>query len=98
MSQGDFTKVVLSREVNLELTSRPQFSKLLNELSIKYPKCYTFAFQKNESIFIGTSPEKLAKFSNGWIEVDALAGSAPRGLTLEEDIKYEQFLLTVKKI
>ncbi|MCB0744964.1 MAG: isochorismate synthase, partial [Ignavibacteriae bacterium] len=97
ISQGDFAKVVLSREVNLELTSRPQFSKLLNELSLKYPKCYTFAFQKHESIFIGTSPEKLAKFSNGWIEVDALAGSAPRGLTLEEDIKYEQFLLNSKK-
>ena len=70
---------------------------MLNELSEKFPRCYTYAYKKGKSVFIGASPEKLAKFSNGWIEIDALAGSAPRGKTQEEDNFYEQFLLNSEK-
>jgi len=97
ISEGKLNKVVLSREVNHKLTEKPRISTLLDELSNKYPKCYTFAFKKGESVFIGASPEKLAKFSNGWIEIDALAGSAPRGSTKEEDQKFERFLLNSEK-
>jgi menaquinone-specific isochorismate synthase len=97
ISAGNFSKVVLSREVNFTLSNSPEISFLLDELSSKYPRCYTFAYKKENSIFIGASPEKLAKFSEGWIEIDALAGSAPRGKNLEEDFNYEQFLLTSEK-
>ncbi len=97
ITEGKLNKVVLSREVNHKLSEKPSISILLNELSIKYPKCYTYAFKKGESIFIGASPEKLAKFSNGWIEIDALAGSAPRGKTKEEDQNFEEFLLNNRK-
>ncbi len=97
ISEGEFSKVVLSREVNLGLNNKPQVSNLVQNLSEKYPKCYTFAYKKGESVFIGASPEKLAKFSKGWIEIDALAGSAPRGLSEEEDIQLENFLLNSKK-
>ena len=94
---GYFSKVVLSREVHFKLTDSPKLSNLLNELSEKFPRCYTYAYKKGNSVFIGASPEKLAKFSNGWIEIDALAGSAPRGKTQEEDNFYEQFLLNSEK-
>ncbi|MFZ1291774.1 MAG: isochorismate synthase [Melioribacteraceae bacterium] len=97
INDGNFNKVVLSREVNFKLNSLPVISYLLDELSSKFPRCYTFAYKKENSIFIGASPEKLAKFSNGWIEIDALAGSAPRGKNLEEDFEFEQFLLTSEK-
>ncbi len=97
ITNGVFKKVVLSREVCLELKTSTNVTKLLNDLSAKYPRCYTFAFNKNNSLFLGASPEKLAKFSNNQIEVDALAGSAPRGETLEEDLNYENFLLNSEK-
>jgi menaquinone-specific isochorismate synthase len=97
ISEGQLNKVVLSREVNQKLTIKPSINILLEELGKKYPRCYIYAYKKGESIFIGASPEKLAKFSNGWIEIDALAGSAPRGKTNEEDLKFEQFLFNSEK-
>lgn len=97
ISNKNLSKVVLSREVKLKLTKRPMLSTLLNELSSKYPRCYTFAYQKENSCFWGASPEKLARFLDGWIEVDALAGSAPRGNSEEEDNFFENFLLNSKK-
>ena len=97
ISQGLMSKVVLSREVFVELNKKPVLNSLLSQLSERYPKCYTFAYRKGKSVFIGASPEKLAKISNGWIEVDALAGSAPRGKTEEEDLEMENFLLHSEK-
>lgn len=97
ISQGLMSKVVLSREVFVELNKKPFLPSVLKKLSEKYPKCYTFAYKKRGSVFIGASPEKLAKISNGWIEVDALAGSAPRGRTEGEDLEMEKFLLHSEK-
>jgi menaquinone-specific isochorismate synthase len=97
ISHGLMSKVVLSREVFAELNQKPFLPLILKKLSKRYPKCYTFAYKKRESVFIGASPEKLAKISNGWIEVDALAGSAPRGRTEGEDLEMENFLLHSEK-
>jgi len=97
ISEGMLSKVVLSREVKLQLNQKPNIPGLLEQLSERYPKCYTFAFQRGNSIFIGASPEKLAKISDGWIEVDALAGSAPRGKTEIEDLEMENYLLNSEK-
>ena len=54
-------------------------------------------FKRGNSAFIGASPEKFAKVSNGWIEVDALAGSAPRGEDDIKDVEMEHFLLSSEK-
>lgn len=97
ISQGLLSKVVLSREVKLQFSKSPSIPAILKSLSKKYPKCYVYAYQRGDSIFIGASPEKLAKVSKGWIEVDALAGSSPRGNTETEDIEMENFLLNSEK-
>lgn len=97
ISEGMLSKVVLSREVCLDLSNENSISTLINELSEKYPRCYIFVFQRAGSLFIGASPEKLAKVSDGWIEVDALAGSAPRGKSDIEDVEMEYFLLNSEK-
>lgn len=94
---GKFHKIVLSRQVTTELSCYPNFSRIVQELESKYPKCYIFAFRKNDSTFFGASPEKLAKISNGWVEADALAGSIGRGSTEQEDIILENELLSSKK-
>ncbi len=97
ISKGSIQKIVLSREVEWELSGKPNLSVVLKTLSKRYPKCYVFAFKRNESVFFGASPEKLAKISNGWIEADALAGSISRGKTEEEDKILENELLNSKK-
>lgn len=97
IEKGEFQKIVLSREVNLTLDREPNLSILLKQLSDRYPYCYVFAFRKGDSIFFGASPERLAKFSNGYVEADALAGSIPRGKTLAEDRKLEEELLNSVK-
>lgn len=97
ISDGLLSKVVLSREVKFEIPQKTYISQLVHKLSEKYPKCYTFAYCRNKSVFIGASPEKLAKISDNWIEVDALAGSAPRGKNEFEDIEMENYLLNSEK-
>lgn len=97
ISDGLLSKVVLSREVKFQFHNEPIISQLIDKLSDRYPRCYTFAYSRGNSLFIGASPEKLAKISNNWIEVDALAGSAPRGNTEIEDIEMENFLLNSEK-
>lgn len=97
ISKGLLSKVVLSREIKLQLPDYPNISDLLIDLRKKYPNCYVYLFRRGKSNFIGASPEKLARVSNNWIEVDALAGSAPRGKTDFEDVEMEQFLLNSEK-
>ncbi|MCB9209314.1 MAG: isochorismate synthase [Ignavibacteriales bacterium] len=97
ISNGLLTKVVLSREVRYKLQNEANIENYLSFLAEKYPKCYTFAFRRNKSTFFGASPEKLARISKGWIEVDALAGSAPRGKDKIEDVEMENFLLHSEK-
>ncbi len=97
ISKGAIKKIVLSREVEWNLSEEPDLSSILKTLGKRYPKCYVFAFKRNESIFFGASPEKLAKISKGWIEADALAGSISRGKTEQEDKVLEYELLNSKK-
>jgi len=97
IDSGKVQKIVLSRQVDLELESDIKISNIIRTLGERYPRCYVFAFRKNDSIFFGASPEKLAKISNGWIEADALAGSVARGETREKDELLANFLLTSKK-
>ena len=97
IESGEVQKIVLSRQVELELQEQSRISYLLSQLRVNYPRCYIFAFGKGESIFFGASPEKLAKIANGWIEADALAGSTPRGSDTETDIKLATDLLSSEK-
>lgn len=97
ISEGYLSKVVLSREVIFQLEDQISLVNIMKLLAYRYPKCYTFLYKRKDSLFFGTTPEKLAKISNGWIEVDALAGSIHRGKTPEEDAQLESELLNSKK-
>lgn len=97
IEKGVYEKVVLSRMIELHLDNEPVLTPLLMQLGKKYPDCYLFSFHSGKSTFFGASPEKLIKFTNGTLETDALAGSAPRGKTEDEDIALEKELLSSKK-
>jgi menaquinone-specific isochorismate synthase len=97
IAEGAYKKVVLSRRIKLKLSGEPNLYDKLKNLANNYPRCYIFAYAKNESIFFGASPEKLAKISDGWVEADALAGSTPRGKDRAEDEKLAGELLRSSK-
>lgn len=97
IDKGLAQKIVLSREVVFSLETDYCISPILNYLKAKFKRCYVFAYKKNDSIFFGASPERLAKINNGWIEADALAGSIKRGSSKEEDDILAESLLNSQK-
>ena len=90
-------KVVLSRKVEMYLSEELNLDYVINRFRSNYQECYLFIFHRGKSSFFGATPEKLAKFSNGRIEIDALAGSAARGNDPAEDAELERMLLNDAK-
>jgi menaquinone-specific isochorismate synthase len=97
IKENQIEKVVLSRKVELKLSGEPNIDDLIDSLKKDYPTCYIFIFHKGKSSFFGATPEKLAKFTDGKIEIDAIAGSAPRGKNPDEDLMLENKLLADRK-
>lgn len=78
-------KVVLARQIPLELDRPAEVGKALRYLCEAYPECYVFAFGQPGLCFLGASPERLVKLERGIVSAGSLAGSAARGRTFEED-------------
>jgi len=97
LNEGSVKKLVLSRAYSFNLNSKIIWSSLLNELFKRFPDCYLFFIQKNNSIFFGSSPEMFLKVSDNIAEVESVAGSAPRGEKLESDYELEKTLRTSEK-
>ena len=97
ISEGLFKKVVLSRRLVADITGIPLFHTIVSQLRDSYRNCNIFLYKSNNSVLFGATPEQLLKFRNNEIEFDALAGSARRGNTIDEDNKIAQNLLTDKK-
>jgi menaquinone-specific isochorismate synthase len=93
----EISKAVIAKSLELTLSGYPNFDLIISRLAISYPDCFVFAYHNFESVFFGASPEKLISFSNGHVEIDILAGSAPRGKSNFEDVKLEEELLTSGK-
>jgi menaquinone-specific isochorismate synthase len=89
MIQHDaFEKVVLARDIQVELDDPAGafgISVTLQRLRESYPAAYVFAVQRGERYFVGATPERLVQAQDGQIYTMALAGSARRGETEEED-------------
>ncbi len=90
-------KIVVSRRIELLLSGEVNLNHVINHFKSKYPECYLFIFHRGKSSFLGATPERLVKFCDGSIKIEALAGSAPRGTTNDEDIKLEKNLLKSEK-
>jgi menaquinone-specific isochorismate synthase len=94
---GLFKKVVLSRRVSADIKSSLSFNYFLSELKQNYQNCTVFLYKSENSILFGATPEQLLKLKDNSLEFDALAGSAKRGRTKEEDDKLAYSLLRDKK-
>ena len=95
-SEGAISKVVLSRVRLLQvknLDSIEFYSKLLES----YGENMCFYFSIGGEIFLGASPETLVRKRGLSVETEALAGSAPRGNTKEEEDAQKERLLSSDK-
>ena len=90
-------KIVLARELRIKLSKQANISQVLQELLDKQPNSYIFAFEKESDCFVGATPERLVKVEQNQLLSTCLAGTAPRGETIEEDKKIGQSLLNDSK-
>jgi menaquinone-specific isochorismate synthase len=71
----------------------------LTALERQYPTAYRFLLRPpgSATAFFGATPELLVRLENGELHSHALAGSAPRGTTPDEDDRLGKALLTSTK-
>ncbi|QBD79006.1 isochorismate synthase [Ktedonosporobacter rubrisoli] len=96
--QGAFEKVIMARGIQV-VNKEGDFdlSTTLQQLCETYPEAHIFAFQRGQQTFIGATPERLLQTQHEQLLTMALAGSAPRGATEEEDRQIGEELLNSEK-
>jgi len=99
------SKVVLAHAVEVRRDRPFAPGALLDALSREHPSCFLFAVQPEPGapVFLGASPERLARVEDGpeagrrRVLSGALAGSAPRGPSPDEDELLGRSLLASAK-
>lgn len=75
---GEFSKVVLAREVIVEAAAAHDPAALFGAMREQFPACFCFCCGTPEAAFIGASPELLVRRSGAGVSTVALAGSTRR--------------------
>ncbi len=95
---SQFRKIVLASTIDLISSSPFNPIDSLDKLRKRYPGCNVFSTSNGKGkSFIGASPERLISIRNQQLETDALAGSAPRGNTINEDAIFAHQLMSSEK-
>ena len=83
---GEMEKVVISRSHHVKVGKDFKMVSAIQVLRNAYPNCISFCFSfPGEGIFFGSTPERLVRLKNGFVETEALAGTIGRGNNMEED-------------
>ncbi|MGF1568731.1 MAG: isochorismate synthase MenF [Nodosilinea sp.] len=91
-------KIVLAHVFDLVRETPFQTFPALMQLRQRHPDCYVFALHNGQGkTFLGASPERLLSLCQGRLMTDALAGSAPRGATTQQDQRIARRLLHSRK-
>jgi len=98
IDEKKLSKVVLAHALDIYAKANFNIIEALKQLRLHYSDSHIFSFGNSTGeAFLGASPERLISIRNKQLVTDALAGSAPRGKTIEEDILLAQQLLTNEK-
>jgi menaquinone-specific isochorismate synthase len=81
ISNRNLEKVVLSRDLVMPISQRPELSDAIQRLYERYPHCWTYAIA---DVF-GASPELLLRAELGEVSARVLAGTAGRGTDPDVD-------------
>ncbi|MFM2062544.1 MAG: hypothetical protein RLZZ507_2214 [Cyanobacteriota bacterium] len=86
IASNHLIKIVLADALDVRSYNSFNLFKSLNNLRQLHPNCYVFSTSNGKGQnFIGASPERLISIEDQQLITDALAGSAPRGKTPNED-------------
>ena len=95
---GQISKVVLARKLTYGTSNPLNPFSIAHDLRERFPECFTFCLSTpGQGIMVGATPETLAKISGVSLETEALAGSAPRGLSAGKDAHWGKTLLAREK-
>lgn len=98
INAGEFDKIVLARAKDLTAKAPMHPMQALDGLRGRFRECYAFSVANGAGqSFIGASPERLVRVHGGMLTTEALAGSARRGKTKEEDERLGEELLQSEK-
>lgn len=92
---GDIFQVVLSQRFSGQLQSDP--FDIYRALRTINPSPYMFFLRFDESVVVGASPEVLVRKEGEQVDVRPIAGTLPRGKTVEEDLALERQLMADPK-
>lgn len=92
---GDIFQVVLSQRFSGQLQSDP--FDIYRALRTINPSPYMFYLRFGETLVVGASPEVLVRKEGQQVDVRPIAGTRPRGATVEEDQLLEEELLADPK-
>ncbi|RFA16884.1 isochorismate synthase [Subtercola boreus] len=81
ITHGDLEKVVLARDLVGRLPGDSDLRRVIFDLALGYPDCWTFAVDG----LIGSSPETLVRVDRGTVSARVLAGTISRGRDAEAD-------------
>ncbi len=95
---GELDKVVLCRQSRLGLCSPISAPELLNKWQQANGQGYLFCMENRHGAFMGNSPERLFLRTQTTLKTEAVAGTAVRGATQEEDALLEAHLTHDPKI
>ncbi len=101
IDRGELEKVVLAQALSAELESPIDVPATLERLRRQYANCYRFLVDPGTDAagtFFGAPPERLLSMHGAALETEALAGSVPRGETLEEDEAYAKTMRESHKV
>lgn len=92
---GDIFQLVLSRKMEFQLQTDPLI--IYRNLRSLNPSPYMFYLSFDDIKLIGSSPEMLVKVKDSQVELRPIAGTRPRGETIEEDNLLAKELLVDEK-
>lgn len=95
IAAGDAMQVVLSQRLTAPFSASPV--ALYRALRRLNPSPYLYCLNLGDHHVVGSSPEILVRAEDGRITVRPIAGTRPRGLTPEEDLRLEAELLSDPK-
>lgn len=85
IESGELEKVVLARSLRVDHEGCVDIPGFLGRLAAVYPSCTVVAMARGDDTFLAATPERLVRVEDDRVEAAALAGSAPRGRTPQED-------------
>lgn len=96
IKRGEYEKVVLAR--TLHATINPiDVRTIIERLETNNLNADIFCYKRNDSFFLGATPEKMLSINGRNGQTESLAGSIKRGANKEEDKFYELQLLNSSK-